>query len=284
MKYAISTYSFYELISKNKMTLIDCISKAKELGFDGVEIAMLEEDSSLNDEKYAIAFAKEAEKHGIILSNFVFGADFINGCNGNTCEEIKRVKKLIDIAEILGVPCIRHDVVYNLGSYRSFDLALPRIADACREITEYAEKKGIKTMSENHGYISQDSVRVEKLFNMVNHPNFSLLADIGNFLCVDENPATAISRIAPYAGYVHAKDFIFKSGSEPNPGDCFIKTRAGNYIRGTILGHGCVPVKQCFDILKKAGYDGFITLEYEGMEPTIEAIELSLKNLKNYIA
>lgn len=283
MKYAVSTYSFFQLISKGKMTQLDCISKAKELGFDGIEIALLDDDLPTFDEDYAKLFAEEAKKHDIVISNFVFGADFINGCEGKTQEEIKRVKKLIDIAEILGTPCIRHDVLYSLGSFRSFELALPTIADACRQITEYAEKKGIRTMSENHGFISQDSVRVEKLFNTVNHKNFSLLADVGNFLCVDENPIDAISRIAPYTEYVHVKDFIFKSGSEPYPGDCFITTRGANYIRGTVLGHGCVPVKQCLNILKRNGYDGFITIEYEGMEPAIEAIKLGLENLKNYI-
>ena len=33
---------------------------------------------------------------------------------------------------------------------------------------------------------------------------------MGNFLCADEDPASAFARVAPYAYYVHAKDFIVK--------------------------------------------------------------------------
>ena len=62
---------------------------------------------------------------------------------------------------------------------------------------------------------------MEKLVNMVAHENFGLLNDMGNFLCADEDPAEAIGRVAPYAFYVHAKDFLLKSGMEPDPGEGF---------------------------------------------------------------
>ena len=67
-------------------------------------------------------------------------------------------------------------------------------------------------MVENHGFFCQDSDRVELLVNKVAHKNFGLLVDMGNFLCVDEDPAVAVGRCAPYAFNVHVKDFIKKSG------------------------------------------------------------------------
>ena len=65
-------------------------------------------------------------------------------------------------------------------------------------------------MVENHGFYVQDSERVEKLYAAVDNKNFGLLTDMGNFLCADEDPASAFARVAPYAYYVHAKDFIVK--------------------------------------------------------------------------
>ena len=282
MKYAVSSYSFSNLIKSGEMTQLDCIKKAKEMGFDAiemVEIANFAQDDLMG---YAKELAKEAQKQKIEISNLAVGADFINAFNGDTAKEIERVKTMVDAAEVMGSPCIRHDVIYSLEKCSSFDRALPIIADACLEITQYAQEKGIKTSIENHGFICQDSNRIERLFNSVNHLNFGVLVDIGNFTCVDENPVTAVSRVAPYAVYVHAKDFLIRNGEGKNPGRGFFKSRGGNYLRGTILGHGDVPVKQCLDILKNAGYDGYITLEYEGLEPTLLGIEIGFENLKNY--
>ena len=55
-------------------------------------------------------------------------------------------------------------------------------------------------------------------------------------------------------------------------------------MRGTILGHGVVPVAQCLGILKRAGYDGIVSVEFEGLEPVMEAVEMSAQNLKDAIA
>lgn len=283
MKIAASSYSFDQLIRKGEMTQLDTIAKAKEMGFDAIEFVSVDMFAQGKLEDYCERLGKEAEKQNIAVSNFTFGADFINGSNGDTKAEIKRVKRMIDAAEIAGAKSVRHDVIYSLERCRAFGFALPVLAEACREVCDYAAEKGIRTMVENHGYICQDSLRVEQLFNEVDHPNFGLLVDMGNFLCADEDPARAVSLVAPYAFYVHAKDFIVKPASDADPGRGFFKSRAGNYLRGTIVGQGNVPVRQCISILKSAGYDGFVAIEFEGMENALEAMEIGLENLRSYI-
>ena len=138
-------------------------------------------------------------------------------------------------------------------------------------------------MTENHGYFAQDSVRVEKIINAVANPNFGALVDIGNFMCADENPNMAVGVMAPYAKHVHAKDFHFKSGMEVNPGSGWFQTRAGNYIRGAIIGHGNANVAQSLGTLKHSGYDGFVSIEFEGMEDNLKGISVGLENLKRFI-
>mgnify|MGYP003293959938 CR=1 FL=1 len=88
----------------------------------------------------------------------------------------------------------------------------------------------------------------------VNHPNYGWLVDIGNFICADENCAISVGKLKDFIAHVHAKDFFIRSGMEPDPGRGWFQTRAGNYIRGTILGHGVIPVTQCLAILKRAGW------------------------------
>ena len=63
-----------------------------------------------------------------------------------------------------------------------------------------------------------------------------------------------------------------------------MKTANGDYIRGTVLGHGCVPIKPCLEILKKSGYDGWISIEFEGIEETIKALELGIDYLKRVMS
>ena len=107
---------------------------------------------------------------------------------------------------------------------------------------------------------------------------------MGNFLCADEDPASAFTRVAPYAYYVHAKDFIVKPFTDADPGEGSFRSRGGKYLRGTIVGHGNVPIKQCMYQLKRAGYDDCISIEFEGMEPVFDALRIGLANLKKYWA
>ena len=287
MKIAISTYSFSPLLRNGAMTQLDCIAKAQDMGFDAIEFVDIIPHDGSTDEVYAEKLGSEARRLKFPVTNYTFGADFLNGSGKDTSREIERVKKQIDLAVLVGASGVRHDATigYPGGGreYRGFDNALPVLAAACREVTEYAASKGLRTMVENHGFFCQDSERVEKLVNTVAHPNFGWLVDMGNFLCADEDPAVAVGRAAPYAFYAHAKDFHVKSGRMPNPGEGYFQSRAGNYLRAAIIGHGDVPVRQCISILKGAGYDGPISIEFEGMEDTLKGIGIGLANLRRYI-
>ena len=87
----------------------------------------------------------------------------------------------------------------------------------------------------------------------------------------------------PYIRHVHAKDFHIKSGMGFNPGDGFFKSRGGNYLRGSIIGHGDIPVYQCLALLKDKGYNGPVSVEFEGIENCLKGIEIGHKNLTKMI-
>ncbi|HEY5561098.1 MAG TPA: sugar phosphate isomerase/epimerase [Clostridiaceae bacterium] len=280
MKISVSSYSFNKLLSEGSMAQLDCITKAKEMGFDAIEFVDIIAPEGVSKEAYAKVLGAECIRVGLPISSFTFSADFLTG-SANVEAEIEKVKHMVDIAEILGANLIRHDA--TTGDGRSFDKILPIIADACREVTEYAATKGIRTTVENHGFFCQDSDRVEKLYNKVDNENFGLLIDMGNFLCADEAPDKAFSRLASYAFYAHAKDFHVKSAMLPNPGEGFFSTRGGNYLRGAIIGHGDVPVIPCLKALKNVAYNGYIAIEFEGIEDTLMAITIGLANLRRYI-
>ncbi len=286
MKYSVSVYSFMQYINDGRLTPLSCIGKAKELGFDAIEFVDFVFPKDVDPKEYAASLAAEAARVGIEISNYAVGADFLHGSDGDLDREVERLCGQVDIARILGCPTLRHDVTDGNTDcqWQGYDSVLERLADGCRRVSEYACGCGIRTMTENHGFFSQDSLRVEKLINTVASDNFGWLLDMGNFLCADDDPATAAGRAARYAFYVHAKDFIVKSGQTPNPGQGFFLSRGGNFLRGTIVGHGDVPVVSCLRALKRVNYDGYIAIEFEGMEDCLSGISIGLANLKRYAA
>jgi len=82
---------------------------------------------------------------------------------------------------------------------------------------------------------------------------------------------------------VHVKDFFFKSGAEYEPLEGWMGTRAGNFIRPTIIGHGDAHVLQSLKVLRESGYDGFVSIEFEGAEDTLSSIAEGLSYMKKYL-
>ncbi len=288
MKTGVSSYSYSKLVGKGKINYLDVIEKTAELGFNAIEFSNL----PVKDHVERLEMAKEIKKRcadaGLELANFATPADMLIGSDGNLDAEVERVKKEVLVAKAMGVDKMRHDATfgYNSGqkSARSYDFRLPQIAEGCRRITEFAAGEGIRTMVENHGRYSQDSDRIEALVNEVDNDNFGVLLDVGNFMCVDENPVDAVGRLIPYAFHIHFKDFHVKDGSLFNPGPGWFYTRYGTYLRGAIIGHGDLPLSQCMNIIKQYGYDGTLSIEFEGLEEPLYAIETGLNNLKRLIA
>ena len=287
MKIGVSSYSYSRLVRSGQMQQIEVIAKAKEMGFDVIEFSTIAVPEGKTLASFAAELKAEAAKVGIEIANYTIGADFLKGSGGDIDAEIERVKAEVDIAAILGVPGMRHDATGGFAADhvgpKSFAAAIPRLAKGCRAITEYAASKGIKTMVENHGLFCQDSIRVEALVTAVDHPNFGVLVDMGNFICVDDDPAMAVGRLLPYAFHCHAKDFHLKPGTGVFPGQGWALTRAGNYRRGAIIGHGNVPVVQCIRIMKKGGFDGVLSIEFEGMEDVLTGIQIGHDNLRRFV-
>lgn len=285
MKAGVSSYSFAQMLRSGQIKQFDLIAKAKELGFEGIEFVDMPDFGAITVDNAHI-LREEADKQGMAITSFTFGAELLRGNTKEALDqEVEAICKKVDVAAALGVKVLRHDASGggNLF-YRTFDDALPVLAEGCRRVTEYAQTKGVRTTIENHGRFCQDALRVEKLVHAVNHPNFGLLVDMGNFLCADNEPSLAVGICARYAFHVHIKDFIVKSGHGVNPGTGFFATRGGNYLRGTIAGHGDVPILACLRALKAAGYDGFVSLEFEGCEPNEYALKVGGENIKRFLS
>ena len=288
MRLAVSSYSYLNHMEKTGASYFDICDLAKKTGFEAIEFIPLELQYGRGQstvEELAAALSHHCCHIGLAICAYTVPADFICGSGGDVQKETERLMGCVDIAAILGAKLVRHDIAKQLGqacaSYRD---VIRTAAPYIREVSEYAASKGIRTCTENHGFLMQDAQRVEELILAVDHKNFGWLVDMGNFACADQDSAYATGIAAPYAFHVHAKDFLVKPGMQVDPGVGWFRSRAGDYLRGTIAGHGAIPIFQCVAVLKKAGYDGYLSLEFEGMEETLAAIEAGYAYLKRIIS
>ena len=282
MRLAVSSYSFRNDLKESGCDHFELCRLAKEMGFEGIEFVALDEGDFCCEDPLATAAALRdyCREIGLFIVAYAVGANLLSE---NVEEEVRRTKRRIDTAEALGAPIFRHDVCYSLKKKEgySYEDAIAEMVPVIRELADYAAGKGMRTCTENHGYIFQHPLRVKELMQAVNHQNYGWLCDIGNFLCVDADVMKAVSIAAPYTLHVHAKDFFYRSGTEERP-EGFFGTSGGNHLKGTVIGEGVVPVKESLEILKAAGYNGWVSLEFEGSEDNLFAIKEGRKRLAAY--
>lgn len=304
MNIGVSSYSFSQSFRRGEMDILDAIdwvadSAATHFELTGVglvaTVATLERGAPagswnpadypdrtaniaadlVNQPALIEAIRAHAEARGVPLSNYAVGADFRVD---DLPAEIARVKQHLDTAHALGIRYFRHDVVawsWREETHAEFEEAFPILVEVSRELADYAAPLGITTSVENHGFCMNISERVRRLITAVDRPNFKTTLDIGNFLCVDELPESAVPLNLPYASVVHLKDFYHRT---EQPGDGWLTTVAGNAIQGSIVGFGDLPMKRLLATVKASGFDGPIAIEYEGQVPDLLAIETGLAN------
>lgn len=206
--------------------------KAGEMFMESMGALSLTFPDNLGEVKDALA------KYGIRVLNMP-----IDYGNISQPDEAKRkadldvIRMWIDVASELGSRGAR----VNTGSQPEgmFDLGIT--AASYRELAEYAASKGVALILENHGGMSADPDNILKLFKMVDHPNFRICPDFGNFR--DEIRYEALEKIFTLNPIlVHAKTYDFNDRGE----------------------HDRFDFDKCMEIAGKHGYNGWYSVEFEG--------------------
>lgn len=289
MRFAVTSSSFRTSRQQDsRRDLFWVIAQARDMGFEGIEFSDLLQDRPIERAMDLAARLREACRQAhLTVVCYGVGGEFINPPGEDLQQELLNLRHQARVAQVLGSPILRHEasrgVPSGLTGPSDFRVALPALARCCRVVTAYAETVGVRTCVENRGLFIQDSDRCEQLFREVNHPNFGWQLDMGNFMLVDEDPARAVRRLAPMALHCHVKDFHVKPPHSTDPGQGFFRSRMGSYLRPAIVGHGQVEVTACLTALHQAGYVGFVSLEFEGIEDSLVALKIGLANLRRML-
>jgi sugar phosphate isomerase/epimerase len=286
MKLAVSSYSLWNWMKAANRPIDAAIDKIAELGVAGVELAGFDPfRPDPNPLKTAERLRKRAGKSGLAVAGYCVPAELLVPPAARR-EAVAKIKTHVDVAAALGVASMRHDVTRGFGEWsqglpgpRTFTAALTVLVPAIREVADYAATRGVRTSLENHGFFMQAAERVERLLKAVKHPNFALTLDMGNFLCVNDDPVASVRRLAKHAVMVHVKDFHIRPKNRM-PTSGWFATPTNIALRGAIVGHGQIDVPAQIALLKRSGYNGWLSLEFEGMEDPITAVRLGLDYLR----
>lgn len=293
MKLGISIYCLDQAMEEG-MSVYEAMDFAKENGAAHLELVpfhlpLVDEEKGCLNEALIDSVREYAKKIGLEISTYSVNADLLSDDPEAYEKELQRVKLHIDAAERLGIHLMRHDVCgfrrpFSELTTGNFERLFPRMVEAVRTLYAYAKERGVTTTLENHGFFVNGSDRLIRLIEAADCPELGMTLDVGNFLCVDEYPLAAVKKCLPYARIIHLKDFYIRE-KEALPGqnemfNCdngsWFETLGGTLLRGAITGQGDLPVKAIVREILSSGFDGYISIEFEGMEPPRRATKICL--------
>ena len=142
----------------------------------------------------------------------------------------------VEAAKALGC----HSIRVNAQSIDDKEKSKKLAADGLRKLSEFAKKMQINVIVENHGGNSSDGKWLSEVISSVGLDNCGTLPDFGNFY--DYDRYQGVTDLMPFAKAVSAKSYDFDD--------------KGNETKIDFL--------KMMQIVTKAGYHGFVGIEYEG--------------------
>lgn len=297
MKKGISSYCLSPAMSKGA-SIFEVIDFAKGIGCEHIEFVpfytpfVIEKEGRI-DNDYIDAVRKKCEESELTISTYSVNADLLSPDKNAREAEIARVKLHIDAAERLGLKWMRHDIAsfrrpFSSNTPENFEKELPLMIEGVRTLYAYAAERGITTTLENHGFFCNGADRLIRIINAADCPNLKMTLDIGNFLCVDDDPVAAVKKCLSYAAIIHFKDFyVRKKDRLPGQTEMFncnngswFETLSGRMLRGSILGQGDLDIPEIVRLIKTSDFDGYLSLEFEGMEECHVGTEISFAMTK----
>jgi sugar phosphate isomerase/epimerase len=249
---SISSYSLHRSIHKKEITMLDFVRIAAERY--GVGVVELNSPFFLLDEPgYMNQLQGALDEYGIVVHNIAVDRGNVAAQDGAEREEsVSKNSSWLDVAREIGCPSIR----VNAGHSDDLEEGLKRSIASFKVIVEKARELGLSVLMENHGGFSSDPDGIMTYVRELGTENFGTCPDFGNF--TEEIRYEALEAIAPYAKFIHAKTYAFDAdGNETT-----------------------LDIPRIIRIFEDAGYDGDVSVEYEGPTDEYEGIEATVALLK----
>jgi len=267
----VSSYSFWQFNGPKENTPIEkCIEDAARMGFDGIELLLVQMISEENS--YLQKLKRQAFHAGLDLMGFSTHQGFIYPDEKLRKENVEKTIHQIELAYALGIPTMR----LNTGRWRtikSFDELMANkgkepilegyteddgykwVIDSIEKCIPKAKECGVVLGLENHWGLGRTAEGVLRIVNEINSPWLQITADTGNFL---EDQYNQLEMLAPKTFLIQAK----------------------TYFGGGKWYTLDIDYNRVAEIFKKVNYQGYISIEFEGNDDPQKAIPQSLELIK----
>lgn len=290
MQIYLSCWSIRTLLKKGELNFLTLPKFARENGFAGVEL--FDRLFPSRDSHYLAELKSALRDHncGVIIA---IGNDFTLNHDKAWQKQVDHVRRFLEITHSLGGKVARiflggqglsiHKVMTWLGEHplpgqrQSTNMlwqqrlanallmnrvtvhlseavrkkkSLPRppqpekiarCVAALRQLRPTLDGLDLQIGIENHWGLSTNPATVVEIIRRVESPRLGTCPDFGNFTATQDRYA-GLQILAPYAKHVHAKSYQFNGTGEETT----------------------IDFARCLKIFRDAGYDGAISVEYEG--------------------
>jgi len=268
---AVSTYSFWRFKKNLKLPIETCIDEAARMGFDGVDLLLIQMERE--DNSYLQKIKRHALINGLNLCCMSTHQGYVSPDKARRQKNIDLTIKQIEIAYRLGVPIVRINTgrwgtsgnFDELMANRGIEPVLPGyteddgfkwVIDSIEKCLPKAEECGVILGLENHWGLARTPEGLLRIANAIDSPWLEILLDTGNFL---EDPYDKLEMCAPQTVFMQAK----------------------TYYGGGLWYTLDLDYPRIARIMKKHNFRGYISLEFEGNEDYKTAIPKSLALLRN---
>lgn len=247
------------------------IAACKKYHIAGVEVRLGNDGSVFGMTEYTDIkrIKDEFEKSGIVITDLGSSVCLM----GYDEQSVKDMQPVIDKAAEIGCRGVRV-FLGNFAVRVNSDKPEPDyrgIVKALAEICDDAKKKNVEIWVETHNEFATGKV-LKRLLQDVNRENLKIIWDVIHPIEDGETIEETWAQIGKSIAHVHIKDGVNRHDPEWHD------------FQYTRLGEGELPLYELLDLLKNAGYDGYVSLEWESAwRPELQAFPQDLDYiLKQY--
>ena len=247
---SLAQWSLNKSLFAGTLDNLDFARKAKEdYGIAGIEYVNQFFADKAKDQNYLKEMIKRADDHGVTQLLIMIDNEGDLGATDDQArmQAVENHYKWVDAAKTLGC----HSIRVNAAGQGTAEEVAAAAVEGLGKLAEYAAKVDLNVIVENHGGYSSDGSWLSGVMKQVGMDNCGTLPDFGNF-CVekdeDDNCINEYDRykgtqeLMPFAKAVSAKSHDFNEMGEETHTD----------------------FKRMLEIVKAAGFNGWIGVEYEG--------------------